>query len=156
MSSFADRVRGELWNILSGSYGTVRHGGHPTDVDEFRRARSFWPDMNFHSVTIDESASGQNIAISFTPVREPDRTYVYQVHIETAAAAWSKRVGIRDPHSNPAMFAAEIIWYMVAFIGSTPIETTPESADGLRRINKGSDVFTALPEPMAVLSSTHS
>ena len=156
MSSFGEQVQRELWTILSRSYGTVRHGGHPTDADEFRRDRSFWPDMNFSSVTLEERLNGEQIAISFTPVREPDRTYVYQVSVETAAAAWSKRVGIRNPYANPAMFAAEIIWYMVAYIGSTPIEDMQEDEVGLRRINTGSDVFTALPEPMAVLSSVPS
>ena len=37
MADFSDVVRDDIWSILSRTYSTVRHGGHPSDADEFRR-----------------------------------------------------------------------------------------------------------------------
>lgn len=155
MADFINLVHGEIWTILSRTYSTVRHGGHPSDAEEFRRDRSFWPDMQFHGAEAVDNADGGQIRITFTPVREPGVTYGYRIDVETAAAAWSKRVGIRDPHASPAMFAAELIWYMVAYIGSTPIEESEADHNGIRWINTGADVFTALPDPLAMQHLEH-
>ena len=104
--------------------------------------------MRFLGAEVTDDPTGPQIRITFTPVREPGMTYGYLIDVEIAAAAWSKRVGIRDPHASPSMFAAELIWYMVAYIGSTPIESFAPDAGGIRWINTGADVFTALPEPL--------
>lgn len=151
MPDFSDIVRDDIWKILTTKYNTTRHGGHPTDVDEFRRERPFWPDMRFHDVQTVDAPAGRQIRITFTPSTEPEIRYGYRIDVEETAKAWSKRVGIRDPRASPAMFAAELIWYMVAYIGSTRIEEYPFSEDGIRWINTGADVFSPLPEPMAML-----
>lgn len=149
MADFSDVVRDDIWTILSRKYNTVRHGGHPSDADEFRRERTFWPDMRFHGVETVDGPDGRQIRITFTPVTEPDAVYGYRIDVDRAAAAWSERVGIRDPRKSPSMFAAELIWYMVAYIGSTAIEACPEGGGGVRWINTGADVFQPLPEPLA-------
>ena len=144
---FTQIVRDDIWAILSRRYGTVRRGGHPADAGEDRRERPFWPDMRFRGVeAVDIPGGPRQIRITFTPVTEPDATYGYKVDVEKAAAAWSERVGIRDPRNNPSMFAAELIWYMVAYIGATAIETCPAGEADVRWINTGADVFEPLPE----------
>lgn len=143
---FDEAVREEIAGILSRKYTTVRHGGHPSDRDEFLRERPFWPDMRFGGVDLADAAGhGPQFRITFTPVAEPEATYGYRIDVDKAAAAWSKRVGIRDPRQNPSMFAAELVWYMVAYIGAADITACPAGADGIRWINDGSDIFEKLP-----------
>lgn len=148
-AEFDEKVRDDIWTILSRKYSTVRRGGHPTEIDEHLHERTFWPDMRFHRVESVDSPSGRQIRITFTPKQEPDRTYGYRVDVDKAASAWSERVGIREPRQNPAMFAAELIWYMVAYIGAKEIEKSSEAEDGVRWINSGADVFEPLPDPDA-------
>lgn len=143
---FDEQVRDDIWTILSRKYNTVRRGGHPVDTDEHLRERSFWPDMRFHKVEVADGPNGPQIRLTFTPFNEPGATYGYKVDVDKAAAAWSERVGIREPRQNPAMFAAELMWYMVAYIGATEIETRAEDEDGVRWINTGADVFKPLPD----------
>ena len=145
-TEFDERVQSDIWTILSRGYRTVRRGGHPTEVDEHLHERPFWPDMRFGKVDTVSGPRGTQIRITFTPVQEPGTTYGYKIDVDKAASAWSERIGIRDPRSNPAMFAAELIWYMVAYIGSKQIGECPEDGDGIRWINTGSDVFEPLPE----------
>lgn len=148
-AEFDEQVRDDIWTILSRKYNTVRRGGHPVDTDEHLRERSFWPDMRFHKVEAADGPNGRQIRLTFTPVNEPAATYGYKVDVDKAAAAWSERVGIREPRKNPAMFAAELIWYMVAYIGATEITTCPEDDGGVRWINTGADVFEPLPDAEA-------
>lgn len=143
---FDEQVRNDIWTILSRKYNTVRRGGHPVDTDEHLRERSFWPDMRFHKVEVAEGPDGPQIRLTFTPLNEPGAVYGYKVDVDKAAAAWSLRVGIREPRQNPAMFAAELMWYMVAYIGATEIETLAEDEEGIRWINTGADVFKPLPD----------
>lgn len=145
-AAFGETVREDIWTILSRKYNTVRRGGHPTDAEEHRRERPFWPAMRFHKVETVDVGGVQEIRITFTASTEPETTYGYRVDVDKAAGAWSKRVGIRDPRANPQMFAAELIWYMVAFIGATEIEKCPVGDDGVRWINTGTDVFEPLPD----------
>lgn len=149
MADFCDTVRDDIWTILSRKYTTVRQGGHPTDAGEAVRERSFWPDMHFLSVRRHDGPQGAEIRITFTPAKEPGSVYGYKVELDRAAAAWSERVGIRDPRRNPSMFAAELVWYMVAYIGSNRIEACQAGDDGVRWINTGADVFEPLPEPLS-------
>jgi hypothetical protein len=149
MTAFSDVIRDDIWTILSGRYSTVRHGGHPSDADEFRRERPFWPDMCFHAAHTVDGPFGRQICITFTPVKEPDAVYGYKIDVDKSVAAWSERVGIRDPRRSTAMFAAELVWYMVAYIGSTDLKTCVDRGDGVRWINTGADVFEPLPEPLA-------
>ncbi len=144
---FDEEVRDHIWTILSRKYGTVRRGGHPVDADEHRRERTFWPDMRFHKVESVDGPNGRQLRLTFTPLNQPDLTFGYKIDVEKAASAWSERVGIREPRKNSSMFAAELIWYMVAYIGSTPIDACPAGGDGVRWINTGSDVFKPLPDP---------
>jgi hypothetical protein len=145
--AFEERVRDDIWAILSRKYSTVRHGGHPADAGEYLHERTFWPDMRFHGVEVVQGPNGAQVRITFTPVDEPDATYGYKIDVNTAAAAWSERIGIREPRQNPSMFAAELIWYMVAYVGSIEIEACPKGEGGVRWINTGADVFKPLPEP---------
>lgn len=149
MPEFSDVVRDDIWSILSRTYGTVRHGGHPTDAGEFLRERPFWPDMRFLAAETVDAPNGRQIRITFGPTKDASAVYGYRIDVETAASAWSERVGVRDPRASPSMFAAELIWYMVAYIGSKPIETYPEGEDGVRWVNTGADVFSPLGEPLA-------
>lgn len=148
-AEFDERVRNDIWSILSRKYNTVRRGGHPVDTDEHLHERSFWPDMRFHKVEAVDGPNGRQIRLTFTPKVEPATTYGYRVDVDKAAAAWSEKVGIREPRQNPSMFAAELIWYMVAYIGSMKIEACPEDDTGVRWINTGADVFEPLPDAEA-------
>ncbi len=149
MTEFSETIRYQIFSILKQKYNTVRHGGHAGDVDEFRRRRPFWPDMQFHDVKLEEGPNGDQVRITFTPVDEPTQTFGFKVDVEDAAATWRHRVGIRDPHKHSNMFAAEIIWYMIAYIGVSKFEECPDKGDGVRWINSGDDVFKPLPDPLA-------
>ncbi|MBL8576511.1 MAG: hypothetical protein JNK47_04740 [Mesorhizobium sp.] len=146
---FDERVRDHIWTILSRKYNTVRQGGHPVDADEHLRERTFWPDMRFHKVDAVDGPNGRQLQLTFTPANRPDATFGYKIDVDKAASAWSERVGIREPRENSSMFAAELIWYMVAYIGSTDIDSCVEDGHGVRWINTGSDVFKPLPDPDA-------
>jgi hypothetical protein len=144
-ADFEAIVRDDIWLILSRKYQTVRHGGHPLDRDEYLRERTFWPDMRFARVDLVKTPDGgPEIRIVFSPSTEPDSAYGYRVDVDKATAVWHERIGI-EPRQNPPMFAAELIWYMVAYIGSIDIAECPEGEDGVRWINDGDDVFKALP-----------
>lgn len=149
MSEFSEVVRDDIWTILSRKYTTVRHGGHPSDIGEDRQERTFWPDMQFHRADVVDAPGGKQIRIMFTPIDDPEAVYGYRVDVERAAAAWTERVGIREPRKQPAMFAAELIWYMIAYIGVTDLVACGDEEDGVRWINTGADVFKPLPEPLA-------
>lgn len=146
-ADFETSVRDDIWGILSRKYQTVRHGGHPLDRDEHLRERTFWPDMRFHKVELgDAPGGGAQLHVIFSPATSPDLTFGYKVDIDLATSAWSERIGIREPRRNPSMFAAELIWYMVAYIGSIEIAECAEGEGGVRWINDGTDVFKALPD----------
>lgn len=155
MTGFDETVRDEIWKILTMRYRTVRHGGHPTDAEEHLQERKFWPDMEFRAVTATEGPNGGQVRITFSPVREPELVFGYKIDVDSTAAAWSKRIGIRDPYKSPTMFAAELIWYMVAYIGSHRIDEVTADPDGIRWINRGDDVFAPLPEPLAFQHEQH-
>lgn len=148
-AGFDETVRDDIWTILNRKYGTVRRGGHPVDAEEHLHERTFWPDMHFHKVETVDQPGGRQIRITFTPVNEPATTYGYKVDVDKAASAWSERVGIREPRQNPSMFAAELIWYMVAYIGASKMQDCPEGEGGVRWINTGADIFEPLPEAAA-------
>jgi hypothetical protein len=148
LKEFDEQLREELSSTLRRTYRTVRHGGHPTDKDEFLRHREFWPDMRFDEAKLlGGPGERRELAITFAPVNETGASYGYRVDLDDALAKWATRVTIRDPMSNPSMFAAEIIWYMVAYIGSNDIAAAPLADDGIRWINTGLDLFEKLPEP---------
>lgn len=149
MTEFAEVVRRDVHTILSRQYNTVRHGGHIADTDEFLHTRPFWPDMLFHDVDMVDGPAGDQIRITFTPTHEPGVIFGYKVDVEDTANAWIKRVGIRDPRDNTPMFAAEIIWYMIAYIGVTELVQDSSNGDGVQWINNGDDVFAPLPDPLA-------
>ena len=141
VDAFDDAVRADITTILTRKYRTVRHGGH--DKEEHLRERQFWPDMRFHGVEIWQEAPG--LSITFTPVDEPDQVYGYRIDMATALTAWGKRVGIRNPRQHPSMFAAELVWCMVTYIGAVGLEGSVATDDEVRWINKGTDVFDRLP-----------
>ncbi|WP_018182906.1 hypothetical protein [Kaistia granuli] len=141
VDAFDQAVRTDISTILTRKYRTVRHGGH--DKEEHLRERQFWPDMQFHGVEIWQDTPG--LSITFTPVNEPGQVYGYRIDMATALIAWGKRVGIRNPRQHPSMFAAELVWYMVTYIGAVGIEDSVVAADGIRWINKGTEVFEKLP-----------
>lgn len=146
-ATFEIQVRDHISEILKQRYGTTRHGSNPLDKGEETAERRFWPDMQFHDVGQSQSQEGDPVVeISFTPVYERENTYGYRINVNNAVEAWSKRLGIINPQHYPARFAAEILWYMVTYIGSLKIERCPEDARGIRWINRGDDVFTRLPD----------
>jgi hypothetical protein len=148
LKEFEKTLREEISGILRRTYRTNRHGAHPTDKDEFLRHREFWPDMRFDEAELRNGSAGSGVLlITFTPANEPQTRYGYRVNIADALAKWTKRVIAVDPLSNPSMFATEIVWYMVAYIGSNDIEAMPLDGAGVRWINTGMDLFERLPEP---------
>ncbi|KKB86109.1 hypothetical protein VW29_04305 [Devosia limi DSM 17137] len=145
--AFENQVRDHVAEILRRKYGTTRQGANALDRDESLKQRRFWPDMQFHEVGQSSGLTGQAmVEISFTPVYEPENTYGYRVDVNSAIEAWSMRLGVQHPRNYPARFAAEVIWYMVTYIGSVKIEECPVDGKGIRWINKGDDVFTRLPD----------
>jgi len=145
LETFNEKVRKEISDILSQKYHTVRHGGHELDKDEFRRERKFWPDMQFHGAGYVGTGPKPLVGITFTPVNEPGNTYGFRIDLEQAIEAWVKRVGILKPREHPAMFAAELIWYMVTYIGAVDLADALPDAEGVRWINEGTEIFGRLP-----------
>lgn len=144
---FGIQVRDHVAEILRRKYGTIRQGANALDQDEYRKERRFWPDMQFHEVGLSDGAAGQPVVeITFTPVYEQETTYGFLVDVDYAIDTWGTRVGVQHPRNYPSRFAAEIIWYMVTYIGSLKIEDCPVDHRGIRWINKGDDVFARLPD----------
>jgi hypothetical protein len=147
---FVETVRREIADILNRKYRTTRRGGHPSDEDESLRDRAFWPDMRFHQVAQYQTAQGtRGLAITFTPIAEQESLYGFKIDMVKSLAAWGQRVVIRSARDHPSMFAAELIWYMVAYISSVDIRAFPTDASGVRWVNEGSEMFTRLPESQA-------
>lgn len=142
---FDEAVKEDIEKILSHKYNTVRRGGHRLDADENLHERPFWPDMRFERVELAAAPGGSQLRIRFAPASETGAVYGYKVDIDKAANAWSERIPIHEPRENPSMFAAELIWYMIASIGSVDLATFPEGEGGVRWINDGSEVFQSLP-----------
>jgi hypothetical protein len=145
---FEEAVRNEIAAILTGTYYTTRHGAHPSDKDEFLRERQFWPDMRFVDVARYRTAGdGVGLAITFTPAANADGgNYGFKIDLAKSLATWSKRIGIRNPSEHPSMFAAELVWYMVAYIGTVDLIAFAADDSGVRWINDGSEIFVKLPQ----------
>lgn len=138
-AAFYNQVRGDIWTILSQQYDYRGSG------EALARERPFWQDMRFHEVSTVDGSNGNHISITFTPIDQPTTIYGYKIDLDKAAAAWNERVGIRDARQNPTMFAVELVWYMVVYIGETNLERCRESGKGVCWINAGTDAFLSLP-----------
>lgn len=147
MDEFNEAVRREISSVLSRKYRTNRRGAHLSDRGEFLRERDFWPDMRFLDVVPYETADGGGgLAITFAPASEPRDRYGFKIDMATSLESWCKRIGIRNPREHPAMFAAELTWYMVAYIGAIDINSFVADGSGIRWINKGYEIFVKLPQ----------
>jgi hypothetical protein len=150
MNEFDEAVRQHISAILKQRYHTIRRGGHPSDKDEFLHDRRFWPDMQFLGVATYRTAEGNSgLTVTFTPVSESGNVYGFKIDMTKSLATWGKRIGIVNPREHPVMFAAELIWYMVAYIGAIDITSSLADGFGIRWINNGSEIFTKLPEAAA-------
>lgn len=137
---FATFVAGEMTRITGARYRTTRHGGHARDRDESSADRSFWPGVDFSPTTVTD---GPTLCTTFTLARDP-RTFGFRVDLASAVERWDLRIGIVTAASRPALFAAEVCWYMVVQIGDADLDAIRVGGDGTYWVNSPTEVFGRL------------
>ncbi|WP_069812700.1 hypothetical protein [Streptomyces sp. TP-A0874] len=136
-------VRKNMWSLLSDRYRTNRRAR--STHDEFVGERQFWPEFTFEEVVLGTGAQGEaQIQVLFHDSDEPETRFGFRISLEKAIASWSERVGGRDPRRHPEMFAAELIWFMVCFIGVADLESATGGGQAPHWINTGSEIFGKL------------
>lgn len=132
-------IRDEMWALLSARYRVA--GNAVSDAHE----RPFWPEFTFDSVRHAVEDGRDLLLVTFHETDRPERTLGFRVDVRKAMAEWSKRLGGRRPHEHPQMFAAEVIWYMVCFIGVADLGgDAPGTPEAPYWINEGGEVFGRL------------
>lgn len=141
--SFAEPVRNAMWQLLSSRYRTSRTD-RQADA-ESADDRPFWPDFTFETVSIAGREQSADIQVTFYETIRPETLLGFRIDLDKAASSWSERVGGRDPSRYPEMFAAELVWFMVCYIGVADLDPgLPGDRDGPRWINQGTEVFGKL------------
>lgn len=131
--------RDEMWSLLSARYRVAR------DDAAGEVERPFWPEFTFDSVRHAVEDGVDRLIVTFHETDRPERTLGFRVDVRKAMAEWSKRLGGRRPQDNPQMFAAEVIWYMVCFIGVADLGgDAPGTPEAPYWINEGAEVFGPL------------
>lgn len=138
-------VRDSMWSLLSDRYRTQRRGAGEQFEDEYLHDRPFWPEFTFQDVVYQVDDGTDVLLVTFHETDTPEATLGFRINLLKAMAEWSKRVGGRDPRQHPEMFAAELIWFMVCFIGVAEFDA---AAHGTTHspywINDGSEIFGKL------------
>lgn len=137
-------IRENMWSLLSDRYRTHRRSAESKTEDEFLHERSFWPAFTFEDVSYSAEGGKERILVTFHDTDAPEITLGFKVDLVQAMAEWSKRVGGRDPREYPEMFAAELIWFMVCFIGVADFDGAVGTPEEPYWINEGSEVFGKL------------
>ncbi|MCM2388153.1 hypothetical protein [Streptomyces albipurpureus] len=137
-------VRDSMWSLLSDRYRTNRRARGAQTEDEFLHERTFWPAFTFEGVQYAAEDGTDRLLVTFHDTDAPEITIGFRIDLVKAMAEWSKRVGGRDPREHPRMFAAELIWFMVCFIGVADFDDASGTPDAPHWINDGSEIFGKL------------
>lgn len=137
-------IRDNMWSLLSDRYRTNRRSAEKKTEDEFLHERTFWPAFTFEEVSYSTEDGMDRLLVTFHDTDTPENTLGFKVDLVRAMAEWSKRVGGRDPREHPQMFAAELIWFMVCFIGVADFEGSAGTPEKPHWINEGSEIFGKL------------
>ncbi|MFE2040503.1 hypothetical protein ACFXAZ_06130 [Streptomyces sp. NPDC059477] len=137
-------VRDSMWSLLSDRYRTNRRAGGAPAEDEFLHERPFWPAFTFEDVVHVVEDGVDRLLVTFHDTDDPSVTLGFRIDLARAMTEWSRRVGGRDPREHPEMFAAELIWFMVCFIGVTDFGGATGTPDAPHWINDGTEIFGRL------------
>ncbi|WP_030912372.1 hypothetical protein [Streptosporangium amethystogenes] len=137
-------IRGHMWSLLSDRYRTNRRTSHPPTEDEYLHDRPFWPAFTFEGVTYAKEEDKDRLLVTFHDTDLPDITLGFRIDLDTAMTEWTRRVGGRIPREHPEMFAAELIWFMICFIGVTDLDGATGAPESPYWINGGSEIFGKL------------
>ncbi|MBT5848908.1 MAG: hypothetical protein HOH36_00565 [Acidimicrobiaceae bacterium] len=136
--NFAQTLADEMTRITTGRYRTQRRGGHIMDRNESSTDRAYWPGVEFAPTT-----AGLRLLTTFT-LNNDDRVFGFRVDLPSAVERWNLRIGIVDAASRPALFAAELCWYLVIQIGAADLDDVEPDHDGIGWINTATEVFGRL------------
>ena len=142
---FAQVLADEMTRITTGRYRTKRRGGHIMDRDESSTDRAYWPGVEFAPTT---TAAGPLLLTTFT-LSDDDRVFGFRVDLPSAVERWNLRIAIVDAASRPALFAAELCWYLVVQVGAAELDDVEPDEDGIRCVNTPTEVFGRLKLPTA-------
>ncbi|GII87708.1 hypothetical protein Ssi03_56980 [Sphaerisporangium siamense] len=137
-------IRDHMWSLLSDRYRTNRRASHAPAEDEYLHDRSFWPAFTFEGVDYTVEDGKDRLLVTFHDTDLPDTTLGFRVDLDTAMAEWTRRVGGRIPREHPEMFAAELIWFMVCYIGVADLDGATGTPRSPHWINDGSEIFGKL------------
>ncbi|MEV0758421.1 hypothetical protein [Streptosporangium sp. NPDC050280] len=137
-------IRDNMWSLLSDRYRTNRRTSHPPTADEYLHDRPFWPAFTFEGVTYAAEEGKDWLLVTFHDTDIPDTTLGFRIDLETAMVEWTRRVGGRIPREHPEMFAAELIWFMICFIGVADFDGATGTPGAPHWINDGSEIFGKL------------
>ncbi|MCW5253547.1 MULTISPECIES: hypothetical protein [unclassified Streptomyces] len=137
-------VRDNMWRLLSDRYRTNRRARGTQSEDEYLHDRPFWPEFTFDDVAHEVQDGTDMLLVTFHASDDPRTPLGFRIALVKAMEEWSRRVGGRDPRQHPEMFAAELIWFMVCFIGVAELDTGTGGGPGPRWINDGSEIFGKL------------
>ncbi|MEU3168583.1 hypothetical protein [Streptosporangium sp. NPDC006930] len=137
-------IRDNMWSLLSDRYRTNRRTSHPPTEDEYLHDRPFWPAFTFEGVTYAAEEGKDWLLVTFHDTDIPDTTLGFRIDLETAMVEWTRRVGGRIPREHPEMFAAELIWFMICFIGVADFDGATGTPGAPHWINDGSEIFGKL------------
>ena len=140
---FAQTLADEMTQITTGRYRTQRRGGHIMDRNEASTDRVYWPGVEFAPTT-----AGLLLLTTFT-LSNDDRVFGFRVDLPSAVERWNLRIGIVDAVSRPALFAAELCWYLVVQLGGVDLDNVEPDQDGIGWINTATEVFGRLKVPAA-------
>jgi hypothetical protein len=139
---FAQTLADEMTRITTGRYRTRRRGGHIMDRNESSTDRAYWPGVEFAPTT----AAGLLLLTTFT-LSDDDRVFGFRVDLPSAVERWNLRIGIVDAASRPALFAAELCWYLVVQVGAADLDDVEPDQDGIGWVNTATEVFGRLKLP---------
>lgn len=142
--SFIAEVKHEIHNILTGRYSRSNPSAHDNN-GTIPETLPFWSAFDFHEVWWDDSSSCLGIVFSVAGHAVP--RYGFRVNFWEAMDSWREQIGVGNIERNPAMYATEIIWFMVCFVGTSHLPDVPPNSDDVVWLNSGQEVFRELPAP---------
>ena len=137
-------VAAEMNRMLSNRYTTTRRGGDHRDYADTDPARPFWVGVGFGEAVLTSSAGRPIITMTFVVADVPDRVFGYRIDVNAAVERWNARIGIVEAGDKPLLFAAELVWYIVAHIGMAHLVELPTDPDGVAWLTEGDELFGRL------------
>lgn len=140
---YADATCAAFNEITQGSYRTTRNGAHRLDEGEASRPRPLWPGVDFRPAHI-EPPDSLVVHVTFRDLG--DAVFGCRVDLSTALTRGAELSDLVAWHEEPELMAAELVWYLVSYIGASRIEAPPPTngAD-VTWLMEGPEVFGPLP-----------